>query len=97
MTRCKHGRLIEEGEDCNPYECDPKDGEEDPQPDDKFLPTEHPSGSLEKMLVMKRRYEMRQPIHHPEDNPSLGTYEQHRELTAFMEGGKRKEDIEHGS
>lgn len=90
LTRCKHGRVIEAGADCNPYECDPSDGEPDPVPDQSFLPTEHPSGCVEKLKVMKRRYELRQPIHHPEDNPMMGTQEQHNEMISysFTESGR---------
>jgi hypothetical protein len=83
LTRCKHGRVVQDGAECNPYECDPMDGEPDPIPDEKFLPTEHPSGTVEKLKVMRRRYELRQPIIHPEDNPLMGTQEQHRELISF--------------
>ena len=83
LTRCKHGRVVEEGQECNPYECDPMDGEPDPVPDERFLPTEHPSGCVEKLKVMRRRYELFQPIHHPEDNPLMGTQEQHREMIAY--------------
>jgi hypothetical protein len=91
MTRCKHGRLIEEGSDCNPYECDPKDGEEDPKPKRKFVPTNHTSGTVEKLKVMRKRYESFQPIHHPEDNPEMGTKEQHSELVtfSFTESGRK--------